>query len=99
MDLTVHLSPESLRRLDYFARNWGYSRSEAVSILFHHGLNAFGGVDAHSGGRVLPRRPPDPTASAKYEYQCPQCGSSRLEKRGTDYLCLDCQDHQAANAA
>jgi len=35
MDLTVHLSPESLRRLDYFARNWGYSRSEAVSILFH----------------------------------------------------------------
>ena len=95
----MHLSPESLRRLDYFARNWGYSRSEAVSILFHHGLNAFGGVNAHSGGRVLPRHPSDSMASAEVGYLCPQCGSSRLEKRGTGYLCLDCQDHKATNPA
>ena len=94
MDITVHLTPDSLHRLENFAAEWGYSQSEAVEVLFLHGLNALGGVEASCGGAPLP-----PSVSGDLSGpMCPVCGGRRLQRYGQyDFKCLDCSEQHDRN--
>ncbi len=91
MEVTVHLSPETLLRVDSFAAAWGYSRAEAVSVLFRAGLDTVG--DPAADRPMAPLQSSilvSTTMVVREGFLCPQCGSSQLERCGTDYRCLDC---------
>lgn len=94
----MHLTPDSLQRLENFAAEWGYSQSEAVEVLFLHGLNALGGVKASRGNPPLsPSVPNDPSGLLSGP-MCPVCGGRRLQRHGQyDFKCLDCSEQYERN--
>jgi len=94
MDITVRLTPDSLRRLENFAVEWGFSQSEAVDVLFLHGLNALGGAKASIGTVPLPPSVPKYPSGP----MCPVCGGRRLQRHGQyDFKCLDCSEQHERN--
>ena len=98
MDITVRLTPDSLRRLENFAAEWGYSRTEAVEVLILYGLNALGGAKASIGtARLSPSVPKYPSGLLSGP-MCPVCGGRRLQRHGQyDFKCLDCSEQYERN--
>ena len=89
----MHLTPDSLHRLEHFAAEWGYSQSEAVEVLFLHGLNALGGVKASCGSAPLPPSVSGNSSSLLSGPICDVCGGRRLQRYGEfTFKCLDCSE-------
>ena len=98
MDITVRLTPDSLRRLENFAVEWGFSQSEAVDVLFLHGLNALGGAKASIGTVPLPPSVPKYPSGLLSGPMCYVCGGRRLQRHGQyDFKCLDCSEQYERN--
>ena len=93
MDITVRLTPDSLHRLENFAAEWGYSRTEAVEVLILYGLNALGGAKASCDGAPLSPSVSGNSSGLLSGPMCHMCGGRRLQRYGEyDFKCLDCSD-------
>ena len=98
MDITVHLTPDSLHRLENFAAEWGYSQSEAVEVLILYGLNALGGAKASCDSAPLSPSVSGNSSGLLSGPMCDVCGGRRLQRHGQyDFKCLDCSEQHDRN--
>ena len=89
----MHLTPDSLHRLENFAAEWGYSPSEAVEVLFLHGLNALGGAKASCDSAPLSPSLLGNSSGLLSGPMCDVCGGRRLQRYGEfTFKCLDCSE-------
>lgn len=94
MEEPVHVTAEALSRADSFAAAWGFTCFQGILVVFQAGLDVADRVWVGAPW-TTPSTAVGPTVSSGDGYLCPQCGSNRMEKRGTDYWCLDCSDSKS----
>ena len=92
MDVTIHLGPDVLRRVDSFAAERGCSRAAAVEAIFQEGLRAStsspSGVGSSKALHTVLQRIRESKADTP---PCLECGAPS-QRWGSDYWCPKCWD-------